>query len=111
MLAIRPGAYAGAVPAPRRAAPALAALLAGLAACGGSPAPRPRHAGGAPTRRHRAAAPLPRAPADVRGALARRMPVPILMYHVVSAAPAGTPNPDLWVGAATFAAQMRALRR
>ena len=36
-------------------------------------------------------------------------PVPILMYHVINAAPPGTPNPDLWVPADVFAAQMKAL--
>jgi peptidoglycan/xylan/chitin deacetylase (PgdA/CDA1 family) len=39
------------------------------------------------------------------------MKVPILMYHVVSAAPAGTANPELWVAQDTFAAEMRALRK
>jgi peptidoglycan/xylan/chitin deacetylase (PgdA/CDA1 family) len=53
---------------------------------------------------------LPPAPADVRGARARRMPVPILMYHVVTAAPPGTANPRLWVKHQTFAAEMLALR-
>jgi len=36
-------------------------------------------------------------------------PVPILMYHVINTAPPGTPNPDLWVPADAFAAQVRAL--
>jgi peptidoglycan/xylan/chitin deacetylase (PgdA/CDA1 family) len=39
------------------------------------------------------------------------MPIPILMYHVVSAARPGTPNPQLWVPQATFAQEMRALAR
>jgi peptidoglycan/xylan/chitin deacetylase (PgdA/CDA1 family) len=52
-----------------------------------------------------------RAPADVRGAAARRMRIPILMYHVVSAPPAGTPNAELWVGQDRFASEMRALKR
>jgi peptidoglycan/xylan/chitin deacetylase (PgdA/CDA1 family) len=45
------------------------------------------------------------------GAAARRAAIPILMYHVVSAAPAGVPFPELWVARRTFAAEMRALRR
>jgi peptidoglycan/xylan/chitin deacetylase (PgdA/CDA1 family) len=54
---------------------------------------------------------LPAAPADVRGAAARRMKVPILMYHVVSAAPASVANAQLWVDQGVFAAEMGALRR
>jgi peptidoglycan/xylan/chitin deacetylase (PgdA/CDA1 family) len=38
------------------------------------------------------------------------MKVPILMYHVLSAAPAGTRNAELWVAQDAFAAEMRALR-
>lgn len=34
-------------------------------------------------------------------------PVPILMYHVTKAAPAGTPYPDLWVAPADFKGQMQ----
>jgi peptidoglycan/xylan/chitin deacetylase (PgdA/CDA1 family) len=33
-------------------------------------------------------------------------PVPILMYHVTKAAPAGTPYPELWVSPADFKGQM-----
>ena len=47
---------------------------------------------------------------QVSGAAARRMPVPILMYHVISKAPAGVPNAELWVDRHVFADQMRALR-
>jgi peptidoglycan/xylan/chitin deacetylase (PgdA/CDA1 family) len=36
-------------------------------------------------------------------------PVPILMYHVINAPPAGTPFPDLWLPEPDFAAQMRYL--
>lgn len=39
------------------------------------------------------------------------MPVPILMYHVVSAAQPGTPNPELWVPESTFRDEMAALKR
>jgi peptidoglycan/xylan/chitin deacetylase (PgdA/CDA1 family) len=54
---------------------------------------------------------LPPAPADVRGARSRRMPVPILMYHVITDAPPGAANARLWVKHETFAAEMQALRR
>ncbi len=37
--------------------------------------------------------------------------IPILMYHAVEAPPAGTALPELWVPAASFAAEMDALRR
>jgi len=39
------------------------------------------------------------------------MPVPILMYHVITQAPAGAANAQLWVKHETFAAEMQALRR
>ena len=55
-------------------------------------------------------APLPRPPAQVRGDAARRMRVPILIYHVVSRAPPGTPNPQLWVPEESFRSEMHALR-
>jgi peptidoglycan/xylan/chitin deacetylase (PgdA/CDA1 family) len=101
---------------------AIAALVivavAGVAIVRGSgkkaPARPPAAATAAATRAPRKAKPkwhLPAAPADVSGAAARRMRVPILMYHVVSAAPAGTPNPELWVAPDAFAAEMRALRK
>jgi peptidoglycan/xylan/chitin deacetylase (PgdA/CDA1 family) len=89
-----------------------AALALALAGCGS-------HKGGAATptptatrarTHHRAPAALPPAPAQVRGAAARRMPIPILMYHVIATPTPGTPYPGLWVPAATFAAQMRALQ-
>jgi peptidoglycan/xylan/chitin deacetylase (PgdA/CDA1 family) len=37
-------------------------------------------------------------------------PVPVLMYHVIAAPPAGAPFPGLYVPAAQFAAQMQALK-
>jgi peptidoglycan/xylan/chitin deacetylase (PgdA/CDA1 family) len=39
------------------------------------------------------------------------MAVPILMYHVIGAAPAQAPYPGLWVAPRLFAAQMHALAR
>ncbi len=41
---------------------------------------------------------------------AKTTPVPILMYHVVSAAKAGAAYPDLWVAKETFAAEIQALK-
>ncbi|HEY2719167.1 MAG TPA: hypothetical protein VGI52_06010, partial [Solirubrobacteraceae bacterium] len=38
-------------------------------------------------------------------------PVPILMYHVIAAPPAGAPFPGLYVAPEEFAAQMQALKR
>jgi hypothetical protein len=38
-------------------------------------------------------------------------PVPILIYHVIAAAPAGAPFPGLYVEPAEFAEQMHALER
>jgi peptidoglycan/xylan/chitin deacetylase (PgdA/CDA1 family) len=48
-------------------------------------------------------------PATERANSAR--PVPILMYHVIAKAPAGAPYPQLYVGEADFASQMRWLDR
>jgi peptidoglycan/xylan/chitin deacetylase (PgdA/CDA1 family) len=48
-------------------------------------------------------------PATERANSAR--PVPILMYHVIAKAPAGAPYPQLYVGEADFAGQMRWLDR
>ena len=46
---------------------------------------------------------------EITGAKARRMAVPILMYHVISKAPAGVANAELWVDKDVFADEMRAL--
>jgi peptidoglycan/xylan/chitin deacetylase (PgdA/CDA1 family) len=74
----------------------------------GGPAPGPTATA---TARPRARPAVKRAPADVRGAAARRMRIPILMYHVVSAPPPGTPNAELWVAGSRFASEMSALRK
>lgn len=39
------------------------------------------------------------------------MRIPILMYHVISAAGPGTPNPELWVAQNRFRAEIRALKQ
>jgi peptidoglycan/xylan/chitin deacetylase (PgdA/CDA1 family) len=46
---------------------------------------------------------------ELTGAKARRLAVPILMYHVISAAPAGVANAELWVDKDVFADEMHAL--
>jgi peptidoglycan/xylan/chitin deacetylase (PgdA/CDA1 family) len=51
----------------------------------------------------------PKPVGEITGAAARRMPVPILMYHVINRAPAGVPNAELWVDKDVFADEMRAL--
>src|SRR5690242_3962540 len=43
---------------------------------------------------------------EITGARAKRMPVPILMYHVISKAPAGVANAELWVDKDVFADEM-----
>jgi peptidoglycan/xylan/chitin deacetylase (PgdA/CDA1 family) len=69
---------------------------------------------------------IPRSATHARGAQARTAPakgiatvaagppghdaVPILMYHVIAAPPAGAPFPGLYVEPALFAAQMQALK-
>jgi peptidoglycan/xylan/chitin deacetylase (PgdA/CDA1 family) len=47
----------------------------------------------------------------VTGPAARRIVVPILMYHVVTDPPPGAAYPDLWVAESAFRAQVRALSR
>lgn len=51
-----------------------------------------------------------RADWPLHGTAAAKARVPILMYHVIADAPAGTAYPDLWVGPDRFAAQVDALR-
>lgn len=60
---------------------------------------------------HTVATPSPstRPPRIVHGP--HRQPVPILMYHVVSAPTVGAPYPELFVPARVFGAQMRTLAR
>jgi peptidoglycan/xylan/chitin deacetylase (PgdA/CDA1 family) len=77
-----------------------AALL--LAGCGASAGSRPARPKPAPPVVHVKPKPRIVTPHD--------RPVPILMYHVVGAAPPGAPFPDLYVAKAEFAAQLRWLR-
>jgi peptidoglycan/xylan/chitin deacetylase (PgdA/CDA1 family) len=77
-----------------------------------SPAHTPRGTGNSP--RHTNGAPP--APAGTSAAAVRgtgrpgQLAVPILMYHVIAAPPAGAPFPGLYVAPSEFAAQMRALK-
>ncbi len=87
------------------AAAAVAVALA-LASGGGSGNRRPRAQHAASTsQRSSANATTPRA-TGVPGTT----PVPILMYHVIAAPPAGAPFPGLYVPPAEFAEQMHALK-
>jgi peptidoglycan/xylan/chitin deacetylase (PgdA/CDA1 family) len=74
--------------------------------CGGGSAPRSttsiapvQDVGSAPVQQHH-----PDVPDGPRDAA-----VPILMYHVIDRAPAGTPYPELWVSPAAFAGEVAAL--
>lgn len=79
------------------------AVAAVVALGAGSSAPSSeRHVGGSHPGTVR------RAPAAVRGGAGRET-VPILMYHVINPPPPGAPFPGLYVPAAEFAEQMRAL--
>jgi peptidoglycan/xylan/chitin deacetylase (PgdA/CDA1 family) len=92
---------------------AVLAAACGLAACGSSSSsttaatttgrPVRTTPPAAGTIARRVARPVPTGP--------QRAPVTILMYHVVTAAPPGTPYPALWVPKALFRAQVQALAR
>jgi peptidoglycan/xylan/chitin deacetylase (PgdA/CDA1 family) len=70
-----------------------------------------REAGAPRPSDRRATVPTP-APVAPTGRARRRVDaVPILMYHVIAAPPPGAPFPGLYVRAAEFEAQMRALER
>jgi len=83
----------------------LAALLA-LAGCGSA------EKRSAPTTQAAKPAPRPPAPAVTKPRIVHphNRPVPILMYHVVGAAPADAPLPGLYVRQADFAGQLAWLR-
>jgi hypothetical protein len=103
-----------------RRATALAVLLvaAAFAAIAGAPGPRHEARGRtvvpsrrtAPRRRGRSGRPS-RGGSLVRGTAARRMTIPILMYHVIGRRPAGAPYPQLWVTPNAFRAQLAGLAR
>ncbi len=64
-----------------------------------------------PRQPRRTSAALAAPPAEVRGSAARRMRIPILMYHVVTSPPAGVANAELWIPEDRFREHMHALRR
>ncbi len=85
----------------------LAAVLAAalvVAGCGGAPAHHT--ASQPPVTLDRGTETVQRAPVPSGPS---RVPVAILMYHVVAAAPSHTPYPQLWVPPALFGHQIRAL--
>jgi peptidoglycan/xylan/chitin deacetylase (PgdA/CDA1 family) len=83
----------------------LAALGAGIAAAVVvATSPSARHVQPPATTRPHAAHHAKPKPRLVSGP--HDSPVPILMYHVLAAPPAGTPYPQLWVRPSDFAAQM-----
>jgi peptidoglycan/xylan/chitin deacetylase (PgdA/CDA1 family) len=90
--------------------PVCVIIALALAGCGGGAAKHPRATPATP-----AAQPPEQAvngpPAATWGAAARRARIPILMYHVVTAAPPGAAYPQLWVSPGRFAAEMAALDR
>jgi peptidoglycan/xylan/chitin deacetylase (PgdA/CDA1 family) len=87
LAAVGAGGCAGSGPAPGRREPTTARL------------DRPAHEAW-----HLALAPI-----ATRGTASRRAAIPILMYHVLSAAPRGAPEPQLWVSKRRFAGEMGAL--
>jgi peptidoglycan/xylan/chitin deacetylase (PgdA/CDA1 family) len=82
-----------------------AAVLAGCGG-GGSPSRRAAPATAPVVDRGTDAVGRPRVPTGPRDA-----PVPILMYHVIAAAPPGTPYSGLWVRPGAFAREIDALAR
>jgi peptidoglycan/xylan/chitin deacetylase (PgdA/CDA1 family) len=81
-----------------------------VAGCGGAstphPSPPPHRVAPPPEVTDTQVAPVTRPPVP-RGP--HHAPVPILMYHVIARAPAGTPNAGLWVPWGRFAREMSAL--
>jgi len=82
----------------------------GAGGSGGTPAAHTTTAASHGARASHRAHPTPHMPM-LTGAQARAARVPILMYHVVSAPQPGVPNTELYVDAARFAAEVRALQR
>ena len=76
-------------------------------AASGTPTPTPTSA--RKVKKKPKASPTP-VVGEISGAKSRRMAVPILMYHVISAAPAGVANAELWVDKDVFADEMHALK-
>jgi peptidoglycan/xylan/chitin deacetylase (PgdA/CDA1 family) len=85
----------------------VAAVVLAIAIITGGSGARHTAAKRAPAAGRSAAKPKPSKPRIVSGP--HDKPVPILMYHVVSAPKPGAPYPDLYTPKPVFAAQMRAL--
>lgn len=90
----------------RALAGAAAALVLAVAGCGGS---GDRAASPATTTGHKTTSAAKRAPAFVPATGSYRGPVPILMYHVVSAPPPGVAYAELWTPRETFKATIAML--
>ena len=95
------------------AAALVAAVAVALSAAGSSPRRRPQAVASHTARKASGA----RAPASSAGTATGAAsgppgtePVPILMYHVIAAPPAGAPFPGLYVPPAEFSEQMHALK-
>ena len=84
----------------------------GVSACAEATPPPTRHAAttARPDRSAHEAWALAVPQIATRGTASRRAAIPILMYHVMSAAPPGAPLPQLWVSQRRFASEMVALR-
>jgi peptidoglycan/xylan/chitin deacetylase (PgdA/CDA1 family) len=87
---------------------AAAAAIALASGSGGTSGSARRHSDTAASRGQRTAKPSPSATHAVVGPPGTT-PVPILMYHVIAAPPAGAPFPGLYVEPRLFAEQMQAL--
>jgi peptidoglycan/xylan/chitin deacetylase (PgdA/CDA1 family) len=93
---------------------ALAGLPGGHGTAGRGPARSHLASGGdaaRPSSHRRAIAPEASSPASAARTRQRIDAIPILMYHVITAAPPGAPFPGLYVPPAEFRAQMHALER
>ncbi|MBJ7331546.1 MAG: polysaccharide deacetylase family protein [Solirubrobacteraceae bacterium] len=87
----------------------VAALLSG---CGGTVAAKPdapRATTADDTRQVAVGPPGAEDGATISGDAARKVEVPVLMYHVIAKAKPGETYPELWVPPARFAAQVQAL--
>ncbi|HSZ14273.1 MAG TPA: polysaccharide deacetylase family protein [Solirubrobacteraceae bacterium] len=92
------------------AAAALVAAIVVVALGSGGGAPRARSAALATSTTAKHASAIASASTSGRTGPPGTDPVPILMYHVIAAPPAGAPFPGLYVEPAEFAEQMQALR-
>jgi peptidoglycan/xylan/chitin deacetylase (PgdA/CDA1 family) len=92
------------------AAAAIAVAVLAAGSCGTSHKASSTAGSARSQTREPAAAPRSNARGASPGGPPGHQPVPILMYHVIAAPPAGAPFPGLYVSPPEFAAQMRALK-